>query len=299
MPAIKILWLHVSLDWGNDACYDTLSYWPQAPTGYYNFQSYGYELNGADYFPPDGGTAPLTVYCDMNSQARAAISGCNGGNFQDCEDGYEGTYNWSCSEIWHWWPTAPSGNYYTTPIGTPFGSGNDIVLSTCQAPSSTCLALGPGNVCSDGTVYAGAICSNGTPYNALTNPCSGATNLYFPPVDQGFAAYSIDTNLLGASDPSNGQNNYSKLMADNSPAETLCSNMRTSNAYGHNDWYLPTKNELIVLLGNNSNVFGLLTNPIIAWWTSTEYSGTLAYYNYGGIYNKWNVTNVRCMRRGP
>lgn len=77
-----------------------------------------------------------------------------------------------------------------------------------------------------------------------------------------------------------------------------------SDAHGHKDWRLPTRDELDVLFNNRAIIGGFDTSgsfPASHYWSSTEYVGDFAWFQrfsdgYQRSYVKDNVLSVRCVR---
>ncbi len=82
----------------------------------------------------------------------------------------------------------------------------------------------------------------------------------------------------------------------------FCNALNTANFGGYNNWYLPTQKELIqaYIDGSANN----LLNPVVNFWSSTEYNSTTAYAWYvhlghgsTGYPIKVTSSYVRCVRR--
>ncbi|WP_415061508.1 DUF1566 domain-containing protein [Bdellovibrio sp.] len=74
---------------------------------------------------------------------------------------------------------------------------------------------------------------------------------------------------------------------------------------GYSDWYLPNRYELNLFYTNKASIPGLNTSGSF-YWSSTEYSGSYAWYQrfsdghqgyYDDFYNKTTSSLVRCVRR--
>lgn len=211
----------------------------------------------------------------------------------------------------------------TTPSGEPPCS---------PSPQSGDEGCDPG----DGTFYAGE--SNGE-------------SLFVMPVDQGVFLWDGDhlsggQNFVGATSMTDGATNTLLLAGESGvdngngphPAAEVCAALSGSAGLGHDDWYLPARDELDLLYDNlaandtdlDSDLIGdtygfdrgannAETSINRTYWSSSEVAsvgavscsvpGGFAYYqrfdltgpNAGFINNtcqKFNMHNVRCVRRG-
>ena len=141
-----------------------------------------------------------------------------------------------------------------------------------------------GDVCDDGTIFA------------------GDTNMYVTDFNQSAAIqWSVEQVDTGSDSLTDGQANQAWIVANRTlsqyPAFQLCENL---NRHGHTDWYLPSRNELNVLRTNRHAIGGFNTQW---YWSSTEGStSNLAWRQrfIDGIQYFTNKTNryyVRCVRR--
>lgn len=163
----------------------------------------------------------------------------------------------------------------------------------CAAPAS---CPNVGDVCSDGSQFAGFILYDGASCEALyvtDNNQSAATAWH----NTGGANYiSPDSHVDGRLNAAN----RSGAIA-NFPAFDLCE----SNTYhGKNDWYLPAHDELELLWKNraaiNVNAAGSFTTQY--YWSSTEATNFNAWaWDFNEAYNdqphKGSAYDVRCVRR--
>ena len=163
-----------------------------------------------------------------------------------------------------------------------------------------------GNVCSDGSVYAGLspdgnVAMYTTPANGSTLPwnngnASNGTVTNVTDINTGHANTDALTNGIidstGDSDSSAGLQPHQ--------AAQYCKDL---SAHGHTDWYLPARQELSVLCTNKVAIGGFVTGPP-NYWASSEQAGTNARtYDFGGScvlgsYTKNNNYRVRCVRKG-
>ena len=156
----------------------------------------------------------------------------------------------------------------------------------------------PGDVCADGSVYAGL-----TP--------NGNVPMYTTPADQSSGAYWGTRGFVtGSTSLVTGEANtadvYAHVMAGDGTfnpddgrtpnAAVLCENLV---AHGHNDWYLPAEDELDVLYDNRVAIGGFGTSR---YWSSSELNGgfarNLLFSNGFQTSNFKSFTlAVRCVRR--
>lgn len=153
-----------------------------------------------------------------------------------------------------------------------------------------------GDTCSDGTIYAGL-----TP--------DGNVPMYTMPADSGQHTWNNEGVETGMgycwADPNvcvQGQNNTAYLEADGGDFQAARTCFELS-AYGHNDWYLPAKEEMELLQANSG--IGDLSGSFSGtyYWTSSEQWNSNAYYvsitDGSGGDGDYTFTNwVRCTRKG-
>lgn len=267
----------------NRSCYQIKNNWSTAPS-----QIYKITYNAT--------TGVDSKYCNMNSLASAAITGCQSmttGQWgqttnNDCYFGRVFGYNNTCDVIFSSWPQAPNGTYNLTWQGSTAAT---VIPTACPIISTDCHDKGPGAVCPDGTIYAGYL--NGHHY-------------YTTPGDQGAYSWGTFANntFTNIFSPDDGANNTLLLHNLSDPpdgwapynASNACYN---ANDLGYVDWYLPAQNEIQVLLTNKTAI-GNFNNG--QYWTSTENnatSGRTGYFtsNYTTSDNKWVNNRVRCIRK--
>jgi len=183
--------------------------------------------------------------------------------------------------------TAPgTANTYSITVRAEDPSGNfvdrtfDVVVQDNTDP--VCPNIG--NTCSDGSKFA------------------GDTNLYVTDVNQSTGVrWSTEFVDTGADSATNGAANQQWIVDNETlsqyPAFELCENL---DRHGHQDWYLPARNELRdVLYANRSAIGGFTTGW---YWSSTEYNSYDAWYvtftnGYKNRYTKYDTNDVRCVRR--
>ncbi len=162
-----------------------------------------------------------------------------------------------------------------------------------------------GDVCgSDGTIYAGEFngyklyaAADNAPSNRIWGPNPSTSGMGF--CGSPFTGGSCDT----------GREN-TQLLKDHAstfPAAEYCADLV---AHGHDDWYLPSRNELVVLysnlyVGHTDGAYNFQHSewPIL-YWSSTESASTSAFtvqFNDDGGWANANVkqigSKVRCVRR--
>ena len=122
--------------------------------------------------------------------------------------------------------------------------------------------------------------------------------LYVTPMDMGLIQWgsNLVTNAISIT---NGKANTDSIAAHLKTGVYAAHTCDTLNAYGHSDWYLPSKDELNAIYQNRV-VIGGFTFP--AYWSSTENSSDYAWNQLFDIgtrnYNhKSGLKQVRCVRK--
>jgi hypothetical protein len=181
-------------------------------------------------------------------------------------------------------------------------AGNGGADSTTNELTVTADCPNIGNVCSDGSIYAGL-----SPDGNKAMFTTTAANETGAPWNDG-TVNSLDTSLAncGSSESTcrTGQNNTTFLAtADSSSAAGIqphnaaqyCENL---TAHGQTDWYLPARDELNVLYTNRTTIGGFASNW---YWSSSERNSVLAWRQHftNGFqdYGKVSTNHVRCVRR--
>lgn len=158
----------------------------------------------------------------------------------------------------------------------------------------------PGDVCSDGSVYAGL-----TP--------DGNLKMFTTPADAGTFPWnngnSTGRTATGQTGNVTGQANTANLIGIDSdsgvggvqPHQAAQNCADLTNVHGHSDWYLPAFDELGVLYTNRAAIGGFDTSGA-SYWSSTESStnnGVAKNFNTGGWVGtvKDNTFLIRCVRR--
>ncbi len=188
-------------------------------------------------------------------------------------------------------------------------------LQVCTQSTGNCPNIG--DSCDDGTIYAG------------TSP-DGTVRMYAAPADAGLFTWNdgsttwVNTAIVDCNGPSGpmascrtGFDNTSLLeglSSGGSPAPydaaQHCADLAPpdADALGHNDWYLPSLDEMLVLYNNRdegdlSGTFTMTGWPNSYYWTSSEGSDQNA-LNYQfqndthGFLQKSEQQSVRCVRKG-
>jgi hypothetical protein len=127
------------------------------------------------------------------------------------------------------------------------------------------------------------------------------------PIDQGKAEWGCQTTKITGADGiviGSGLQNTLEIITgcskDNIAAK-LCYDLVLN---GYDDWFLPSKDELNELFQQKDKVGGFEVDVTAPYWSSTElevnngaWRQTFADYFEQTIYDKYNVYNVRAIRR--
>lgn len=154
-----------------------------------------------------------------------------------------------------------------------------------ELPVAGCTVIG--QVCSDGTVYVGVSPDGNLP-------------MYTSAADEGTMRWANSSVTTGFNSNTDGDGNTAGLvlLAGTYDAAQACHD-KSDN--GHNDWYLPALNELIVLYNNNGAIGGFNTSN--EYWSSSENSSNNAReVNFAdGVTSNHNKGTsgfaVRCVRK--
>ena len=179
--------------------------------------------------------------------------------------------------------TSPANNSTTHSATIDIGGISDQWDVTTGAPTGPTGCAAIGDVCGDGSIFA------------------GDTNMYVTDVNYtGFRWANMNEGNTGVRSDRDGAANQAWIVANRTlsqyPALQLC---ETLNRHGHTDWYLPARDELNVLYTNRSAIGGFMTNP---YWSSTEINSNFAWrqdFSDGSQSgrNKASSFVVRCVRR--
>lgn len=184
------------------------------------------------------------------------------------------------------------------------GIWEDLDAGAVDPCAGGCNSPSPGTVCADGSIYAGISPDGNIP-------------MFTTPADAGQFAWndanSTGNTTTGQTSFVTGQANTSALIGLDSNsavggiqphrAAQHCANL---SAHGHDDWYLPSQNELNVLRLNSAAIGGFDlsgSNPAGWYWTSSEGTQTIARnqrFSDGttGSTFKYTGMSVRCVRKG-
>lgn len=162
-----------------------------------------------------------------------------------------------------------------------------------------------GDVCDDGTVYAG-LSSDGSVAMFTTPEDAPGDDSYF--WNGGNASGYVTT---GETSDDTGESNTNAVVildADSASggfqehgAVQYCYDLI---AHGSSDWYVPAQNEAVLMRTNQTAIGGFATS-FPEYWTSSEYSNDAAHVvlydevwteSYSG---KENTQRLRCVRKGP
>ncbi len=181
---------------------------------------------------------------------------CDGTQWNAVSQSYAGAGGGGCST-----PTGTEGQLmYNTPNNAlQYCDGTNWVgIGMSEAGNA------PGTVEPDGTVYAGI------------SPDTG-TAMYVTPADAPTTyAWGSSGTLRGITSNTTGKANTTALAAFGAaahPAAYYCDNLV---ANGHSDWYLPARDELLVVRANYVAIGGFDDVSVTNNWTSTENNSTLA-----------------------
>ena len=256
-----------------------------------------------------------------------ALSGFTGNLTATCGSGCTGI---AVNGIWYFGSPASATVYpgntiaieqtSSTNPGTPTNAS--VTVGATASGTWTVTTAAGGDPCA-GTPAIGTTCADGTLYAGQTP--DGNVNMYVTPCDvgqtlsggscTGGAATKTwndgSSNWLliggGVESLTSGKTNTANLIAQGtspSPAPYVAAQYcGTLSAYGHGDWYLPSKNELALLytLSKYGSGYGLNTTGSY-YWSSTEYNGFNAWnqrFSDGNQYVNYenNIYLVRCARR--
>lgn len=210
----------------------------------------------------------------------------------------------------------------------PGGTSGDIVYNSSYGIIQGCtddgwVALHQGapaapDACA-GSPAVGTVCGNGSVYAGLSP--DGNVPMYTTPADAGQMAWNNNNNswlswtATGQSSTVTGEANTLALIGIDSDSVTpgtqphlaaqYCNNLV---AHGHNDWYVPARDELAVLYANSMDIGGFDTSgyPLGVYGTSTEDtvapgSHYIGQYFDNGFVNddleKYEIAHIRCVRK--
>ncbi|NCC20950.1 MAG: DUF1566 domain-containing protein [Alphaproteobacteria bacterium] len=206
----------------------------------------------------------------------------------------------------YWTSTELIANNGIEGVFGPVGFSNDLKTRTnnvrCVRREGACPDVG--NVCEDGTVYAGFSPDGNVPM--FTTPADQSSGAAWGTYNFPTGSTSTITGATNTADiyahVSNGDGLYNPGDGTTSNAFVVCAEL---GAYRHSDWYVPALDELEVLVTNRSAIGGFDTTsgyPVSYYWSSSESSGDVAQrWDFGtpwpGTNNKNIMLSVRCVRK--
>jgi hypothetical protein len=248
-------------------------------------------LSTPDTTPPLSGNlgeTGLTVSVTVNSQGpyAAAVSGT--------------TWTLADNTIT---PALTVGTYNVTLTITD-AAGNGGADSTTNELTVTADCPNIGNVCSDGSIYAG-LSPDGTKAMFTTIAANENSGIVWNDNSANWRDTSLANCSSSESTCRTGKSNSSTLATEDSSsaagiqphnAAQYCENL---TAHGQTDWYLPAKDELNVLYTNRTAIGGFTSN---VYWSSSEIGTHHAWEkNVAGgtdsVQEKFAFSSVRCVRR--
>lgn len=199
--------------------------------------------------------------------------------------------------------TSNAANSTTNSATVTVGTVNDQWDVTTAGADPCAGSPSPGDVCADGSVYAGL------------SP-DGNVKMYTTPADQGGIPWNngnssgyVTTSQTSATTGETNTGNLITIDSDSGVGGTqphqaaqACADL---NAHGQTDWYLPARDELNVLYTNRAAIGGFNTSgsfPAVYYWSSSEDDNNGAWYQRFGDgdqndLSKLNGLSVRCVRR--
>jgi hypothetical protein len=134
---------------------------------------------------------------------------------------------------------------------------------------------------------------------AASKPSSGASIGDKMPAGTVYAGISPETGKSMYATPADAP-----LTMKFNAAKDYPQGLNAQKAHGHEDWQVPTKNELNVLFNNRAAIGGFDmsgSDPSRWYWSSSSFNIWLAWGQrfsdgYQDYYNKYNPSSVRCVR---
>lgn len=156
-------------------------------------------------------------------------------------------------------------------------------------PDIACYAVGdpvPGGICAEAGAGALVAASENAPVSMEWDGQRWSK-------EEGFTSPG---SMVGATNLTDGRANQALLLVRKSAAARYCAGLRLG---GHNDWYLPARDELALLRTHQRKIGGFLPTP---YWSSSEFNATSAWmvdFSSGAsfIFPKETKRPVRCVRR--
>lgn len=207
----------------------------------------------------------------------------------------------------------------TRPVGTVIYNLDYDVAQVCRAnghwvalgrigngPPTGCPNIG--DTCSDGTIYAGLSPDGNVKMYATA--ADAPSTLVWGPTGTDTAMVNCTTSNPGTQTScTTGEANTSLLagLGSSYTAATYCVTLGDASepeAHGHDDWYLPSQNELDVVYDNlkAGQPAGTHGFQDAYYWSSSEVTSNNAWRQYFGNGNQFNggkagSYRVRCVRR--
>jgi len=231
-------------------------------------------------------TSNIVQIAGIDCNVPVTISGSGSPEYRICNDG-------TCSSVSQSWINSSgiinNGQYLQLRLTSHTNSNTEnlsnvtVGMTTENWGVTTTSCPDIGDVCSDGSIFA------------------GDTNLYVTDVNQSTASRwknSSGTNDINPDSNSNGQSNHDNRLGilSDFPAFSLCESL---NRHTNTDWYLPAKDELNILYTNKAAIGGFTAD---VYWSSTEDNINNSWFQFFGNGNqsvdpKTSFYDVRCVRR--
>ncbi len=197
------------------------------------------------------------------------------------------------------WNTAPSPTTEDSKLTTQVVAGQfNLIISELEPITTYYVRAFAVN--EKGTAYGNEISFTTMPPVPVVN--FNGVQLWIHPADNATdIIWWSDTYVItGATSVTDGKTNTTTIvntLGDGNYAAKICNDLV---AFGYSDWYLPSRDELIRMEENKSEIGGFDTEK--GYWSSTEYADYYAYVIYfnNGMYvntMKHNEFNVRCVRK--
>jgi hypothetical protein len=153
----------------------------------------------------------------------------------------------------------------------------------------TCYTVGdpvPGGVCAEAGAGALVVAAENSPTSMEWDGRRWSK-------EEGFTSSG---SMVGATHLTDGRPNQALLLVRKSVAARYCDGLRLG---GYKDWYLPARDELLLLRKHQKKIGGFLATP---YWSSSEFNATSAWmvdFSSGAsfIFPKETKRPVRCVRR--
>jgi len=128
------------------------------------------------------------------------------------------------------------------------------------------------------------------------------SQLWIHPTDNGTGKRWADDSFIitGATSLNDGKTNTADIVATLGAGDYAARICNDLTAFGHSDWYLPSRQELEAMEDNKNQIGNFDTGK--GYWSSTEFANYYAYIVYfsNGMYinvSKTQEHNVRCVRK--